>query len=93
MKNSDIVLIALITLGFTLGGGWLVHSLPWVGLLLGLSVGLPISLFIVFIRIGCRAENTPAPLEVEDITGEQYQEDEACPSKECNAIRSLSQGL
>lgn len=95
MKTSDIVLLIVIVVCFVFGGARVVHSIPWVGMLLGLSVGLPVSLFVTFIRIGCRsnghAERTP--LQVEDFTGEPHEDSEACRAKECNKIRSLSQGL
>jgi hypothetical protein len=95
MKTSDFVLLVVIVACCIIGGARVVHSLPWVGMLLGLSVGIPISLFVTFIRIGCRSNGHTdrAPLQVEDITGEPHEDNEGCRAKECNKIRSLSQGL
>lgn len=93
MKASDIALIVVI-LGVAMGcGAWAVHSLPWFGLILGLSLGLPVSLFIVFLRMLCRTDISPLSVEVSDLTGDKDEGGEAGNSCACNKIRSLSQGL
>lgn len=93
MKTSDVALGLIVVLCGAAAGGWIVHSMPWYGLLLGVSLGLPFAMFIVFIRILSRAGPCPLSLRVRDITGEPDEEGEASTTQACNSIRSLSQGL
>jgi len=93
MKTSDIALgLSVVLCGAAIGGWVLLHSMPWFGLLLGVSLSLPLAMFILFIRLLCRAGPCPFTLHVRDITGEPQDKDEAS-SKACDSIRSLSQGL
>jgi hypothetical protein len=93
MKASDLVLMVVILGVAMAGGSWAVHSFPWFGMILGLSLGLPVSLFIVFLRMLCRMDICPLSVEVSDLTGDKDEGGEVGNSCACNKIRSLSQGL